>query len=471
MKRRDFFKNTSLTALGAAFLSPAELFAFNRTRETAGSGKIAKNIIFLVSDGMSMGTLTLANLLLQRKEGRKSKWIEMYEQNRVSRALMDTASADALVTDSAAASSSWGGGVRVNNGSLNVGPQGQQYKPILQKFKSAGKSVGCVTTVPITHATPAGFSINSDKRSAQEDIALQYLSLRFDVMLGGGLEYFSAHKRKDKKDLLANYRQSGFSVLRDRSQLADGLGWGKRPVIGVFHEDGLPYSLDREQDPALVASIPTLAEMTTQAINHLSKNKKGFVMQVEAGKVDWAAHANDAAALIYDQIAFDDAVKAAIDFAEKDGETLVIITTDHGNANPGLFGADSNFDKLHHFKQTNDWLLKGIDRSFSASKIIERMEAAQGIVITKDEAASLLKPYETMDSDSLYNPYKLPFKELADIQSKYTSIGWGGMNHSADHVELAMFGPGSERLKPFVKNTELHNFMLEVAGIDPKKTV
>src|SRR5690606_37569953 len=183
------------------------------------------------------------------------------------------------------------------------------------------------------------------------------------------------------------------------------------------------------------------------------------------------AHANDAAALIYDQIAFDDAVKAAIDFAEKDGETLVIITTDHGNANPGLFGADSNFDKLHHFKQTNDWLLKGIDRSFSASKIIERMEAAQGIVITKDEAASLLKPYETMDSDSLYNPYKLPFKELADIQSKYTSIGWGGMNHSADHVELAMFGPGSERLKPFVKNTELHNFMLEVAGIDPKKTV
>lgn len=471
MKRRDFFKNTSLTALGAAFLSPSELFAFNKTRGAEGTGKIARNIIFLVSDGMSMGTLTLANLLLQRKEGRKSKWIEMYEQNRLSRALMDTASANALVTDSAAASSSWGGGVRVNNGSLNVGPQGQQYKPVLQKFKSAGKSVGCVTTVPITHATPAGFSVNSDKRSAQEDIALQYLSLRFDVMLGGGLEYFSADKRKDKKDLLANYKESGFSVLRNRSQLADTSGWGNRPVIGVFHEDGLPYSLDRERDPALVAAIPTLAEMTKQAIQHLSKNKKGFVMQVEAGKVDWAAHANDAAALIYDQIAFDDAVKAAIDFAEKDGETLVIITTDHGNANPGLFGADINFDKLQHFKQTNDWLLRGIDRSFSASQIVERMEAAQGIAITKDEAASLLKHYETTDSDGLYNPYKLPFKELAEVQSRYTSIGWGGMNHSADHVELAMFGPGSERLKPFVKNTDLHNFMLEAAGLDARKTV
>lgn len=471
MKRRDFFKNTSLTALGAAFLSPSELFAFNKTRGAEGTGKIARNIIFLVSDGMSMGTLTLANLLLQRKEGRKSKWIEMYEQNRLSRALMDTASANALVTDSAAASSSWGGGVRVNNGSLNVGPQGQQYKPVLQKFKSAGKSVGCVTTVPITHATPAGFSVNSDKRSAQEDIALQYLSLRFDVMLGGGLEYFSADKRKDKKDLLANYKESGFSVLRNRSQLADTSGWGNRPVIGVFHEDGLPYSLDRERDPALVAAIPTLAEMTKQAIQHLSKNKKGFVMQVEAGKVDWAAHANDAAALIYDQIAFDDAVKAAIDFAEKDGETLVIITTDHGNANPGLFGADINFDKLQHFKQTNDWLLRGIDRSFNASQIVERMEAAQGIAITKDEAASLLKHYETTDSDGLYNPYKLPFKELAEVQSRYTSIGWGGMNHSADHVELAMFGPGSERLKPFVKNTDLHNFMLEAAGLDARKTV
>ena len=192
-------------------------------------------------------------------------------------------------------------------------------------------------------------------------------------------------------------------------------------------------------------------------------------MQVEAGKVDWAAHANDAAALIFDQIAFDDAVKAAIDFAEKDGETLVIITTDHGNANPGLFGDDLNFDKLQNFRQTNDWLLRGIDRTFSVSQIIERMEGAQNIVITKEEASSLLKHYEKSDSEGIYNPYKLPFKELADIQFKYTSIGWGSMNHSADHVELAMFGPGSERLKPFVRNTDLHNFMLQAAGVDTKK--
>lgn len=191
-------------------------------------------------------------------------------------------------------------------------------------------------------------------------------------------------------------------------------------------------------------------------------------MQVEAGKVDWAAHANDTAALIFDQIAFDDAVKAAIDFAEKDGETLVIITTDHGNANPGLFGADTDFDKLQHFRQTNDWVLRGIDRNFSVSQIIERVEGAQGIALTKDEASSLLKHYENTDSEGLYNPYKLPFKELADIQSKHTSIGWGSMNHSGDHVELAMFGPGSEKLRPFVKNTDLHHFMLEAAGVEAK---
>lgn len=468
MKRRDFFKNTTLTALGAAILSPAELFA-NHKASAEGAGKTARNIIFLVSDGMSMGTLTLANLMLQRKEGRKSKWIELYEQNRVSRALMETASANALVTDSAAASSSWGGGVRVNNGSLNVGPQGQHYKPILQKFKAAGKSVGCVTTVPVTHATPAGFCINSDKRSAQEDIALQYLSLQFDVMLGGGSEYFSANKRKDKKNLLASFKDNGYSVMTDKSQFTASSGWTNRPVIGVFHEDGLPYSLDREQDSALMASVPTLAEMTKQAIKQLNKNKKGFVMQVEAGKVDWAAHANDIGALIFDQIAFDDAVKAAIDFAEKDGETLVVITTDHGNANPGLFsGSDKNFDKIQHFKHTNDWLLRGIDRSFSTSQIIERMEAAQGIVITQDEASILQKHYKLSDSDGLYNPYKLPFKELAAIQSKYISIGWGGMDHSADYVELAMYGPGSEKLKPFVKNTDLHNFMLEATGVAVK---
>ncbi|KAA8481940.1 alkaline phosphatase [Arcticibacter tournemirensis] len=468
MKRRDFFKNTSLAAIGSAFLSPVDLLASIPANKRRSDGKTAKNIIFMVSDGMSIGTLTMANLLLQRKEGRESNWVRLYHENKVRRAMMDTASANSLVTDSAAASSSWGGGVRVNNGSLNVGPDGTEHKPILQKFKAAGKSVGCVTSVPVTHATPAGFCINNNKRGDQGEIALQYLPLKFDIMLGGGLEYFLAEKRKDKTDLFGKYKSTGYTVLQSRNDLMKLSLSSDKPVMGVFYEDGLPYALDRDHTDGLKAATPSLAEMTSQAISYLRKNKKGFVMQVEGGKVDWSAHANDVGALLYDQIAFDEAIKVAIDFAEQDQETLVVITTDHGNANPGLFSggkANENFDKIQHFKHTNEWILKGVDRAFTVPRLIERIEAAQGIVITKDEASSLLKHFSAADADGIYNPYKLPFRELAEIQTKYTSVGWGSMDHSGDYVEVAMCGPGSELLNPFVKNTELHNLMLEATGL------
>lgn len=468
MKRRDFFKGTSLAFLGTTLLSPFDSLAGVIDLNGSKKGKIAKNIIFLVSDGMSIGTLNMTSMLLQRKEGRQSNWLSLYEQNKVKRALMDTASANALVTDSAAASSSWGGGVRVPNGSLNVNADGSENTPIWQKFKKAGKAAGCVTTVPITHATPAGFCVASKSRNGQEEIALKYLDLGFDVMMGGGTEYFSADKRKDKKDVFKLYEQKGYKVIRDRKGLKSLSAAHKSPTLGVFYENALPYSLDRANDPGLSEQVPTLAEMTQQAISILSKNSNGFVLQVEAGKVDWAAHANDTGALLYDQIAFDDAIKIAMDFAEKNDDTLVIVTTDHGNANPGLFygsKSNANFENVHQFKHTNEWILAGVDKNFRASSFIEKIKEAQGIVIKKDEALSILKHYETLDEEGLYNPKKLPFKHLASVQTDYTSIGWGSMTHSGDYVELAMFGPGSELLKPFVKNTELHNLMLEAAGV------
>ena len=463
MKRRDFFKNSSLSFLGGAFL-PVSLHASMNKRQSIRS---AKNIIFMVSDGMSSGTLNMAGLLSTRKFGRQSNWLKLYEQQKVVRALMDTASASSLITDSSAASSAWGGGVRVKNGVLNVDSNGVHQQTILSKFKAAGKAVGCVTTVPITHATPAGFCISNNSRGDQGEIALQYLPLKFDIMMGGGMQYFSAEKRKDKKDVLNEFRKEGYKVLLNRTEMLNLNEAAGKPVLGVFSDDGLPYSLDIEQDQDLKAKVPTLAEMTRQAISHLNKNSNGFVLQVEGGKVDWAAHANDSGALIYDQLAFDDAIGIAVDFAEKNNDTLVIITTDHGNSNPGLFYGDKandNFDKLQHFKYTNEWILSGISNSFTPAQLIERVEAAQGIVVSKEDAMDLLTHFKDIDQPGLYNPRKLPFKQLAMIQSDHTSIGWGAMDHSADYVELAMLGPGSELLRPFVKNTDLHYLMLQAAG-------
>ena len=472
MKRRDFFRNTAFVAAGATVLSPIRSVAGRNGRIAINesAGKTAKNIIFMVSDGMSIGTLSMANMLRERRDGRLSEWMSLYHQGIATRGLMDTASANSLVTDSSAASSSWGGGVRVNNGVLNVAPDGSRPVPILQKFKTVGKAVGCVTTVPITHATPAGFCVNSDSRSDQPGIALQYHDLRFDVMMGGGTEFFSADKRKDKQDVFGKFAASGFQVAKTREEMLDIDAAAKdAPILGVFHQDGLPYALDRENDEALKKTTPSLAEMVGTAIRHLKRNRRGFVLQVEGGKVDWAAHANDVGGLLYDQLAFDEALATAIAFAESDGETLVIVTTDHGNANPGLFSgsrATENFDRIINFRHTNDWVLQGINRDFTAAQIIERVEYAQGIVIKADEAIRLLAHYVTdRNEDGLYNPYQLPFAELAQLQRSYTSVGWGSNDHSGDHVEVAAYGPGSALLKPFVRNTDMHLLMLEAAGV------
>jgi alkaline phosphatase len=463
MKRRNFLQAGIITSIAGAtyFLArgPMEKKFKERGR--------AKNIIFLVSDGMSSGTLTMADLLLLRKEGRMSNWMQLYHEDKVTRSLMNMASEDSLVTDSAAASSAWGGGIRVKNGTLNMNEDGTSNIPILQKFKNAGKAVGCVTTVPITHATPAGFCISSKSRGNQEEIASLYLQLSFDVMMGGGIEFFSDSKRKDGKDLLGEYRNKGYQVAIQKEEMEKALPG--RPLLGVFSEDALPYALDHQSDKLLMEKVPTLASMTKKAIELMQNNSNGFVLQVEGGKVDWAAHANDASALLYDQIAFDEAIGVALEYAEKDKDTLVIITTDHGNSNPGLIkdpNVDRMFDTLLNYRQTNDWVLYGIEKNFQTNQVIDRVQKAQNILLTNTEAKSILEDYTSQNSDGLYNAYKLPFRKLAQIQQNHTSIGWSGMDHTADYVELAMFGPGSGLLSPYIKNTDLHKIMLEAAGLE-----
>lgn len=450
-----------MIAAGAGLVSPFDLLAGSKEGSRSSfKGKRAKNIIFMVSDGMSIGTLTLADLMLQRKEGRQSHWMSLYNQGTAFRALMDTASANALVTDSAAGSSAWGGGVRVNNGSLNVNPDGSFNKPILQKFKAAGKAVGCVTSVPITHATPAGFCVNIASRNDQPIIAEEYLKLEFDVMMGAGSEFFNAEDRKDKVNLFQKFSQKGYSVIKNRDELLSVPTSSSKPLLGVFHKGGLPYSVDVQSSKELSNRVPSLAEMTKTAISRLSQNKDGFVMQVEGGAVDWAAHSNDGPALIYEQIAFDNAVAEVVDFAKKDGETLVIITTDHGNGNPGLFSSNKKFDLLQTVKQSNNWIMSRIKPDFTTSALIDLVQSAQGFALNRDEAQQILKYYQQAESKGV------PVDVFARITSKYTGVAFGSTGHSSDFVELTMYGPGADQLPQFVKNVDLHNFMLDAAIVD-----
>jgi alkaline phosphatase len=464
--RRDFLKTGALSGM---VLGSGTLLGGCASGDAKARPGDAKNIIFMVSDGMSSGTLTAADHFLRRHHGRPSHWISLYEENRVTRGLMDMTSGSSIVTDSAAASCSWGCGRRLVNGRVNMTEDGQPLKPILKIFRDAGKATGLATTTTVTHATPAGFSANVMARGEEEIIAEQYLERGYDVILGGGNTRFSSEHRSDGRDLYGEFSQAGYKVVRKKEEMKGFSGTEK--LLGVFYDGHVPYTLDHMNIAEYQRDIPTLAEMTGTAIDRLSKNPNGFILQVEGGRVDHAAHGNDAAGLIYDQIAFDDAIAKVLEFTENRDDTLVIITTDHGNANPGLNGVGSGygeseprFDRIAEFRHTNNWFLPQLDENSSVSRIRELVEYATKIEIRRDEAEILRKAY-AREYENLHRMMSRPWPVMGQILANYLAFNWIGTSHTSDYVELAAYGPGSDRIGPFTKNTDLFHLMVEMAAV------
>lgn len=465
MERRKFLQSSSLVALGASLLSPLNLGATSKQQPKLAKGKY-KNVIFMVSDGMSNGTLSMANLLHRSIYGTSSNWIKLYEDGKAQKALMDTSSASSIVTDSAAASSAWGGGKKVSNGSLNYNSDTKTTnKPILQKMKEAGKAIGCVTTVPITHATPAGFCIATASRNEQAAIAEMYLELQPDVMLGGGGQYFASNKRKDGKDMYQAFKNLGYHIALTKKELNDISSLINKKLIGTFAEDALPYSIDQFNDAALNDSTPSLSEMTQIALQRLSTNKNGFMLQIEAGKVDWAAHANDISALLFDQLEFDKTIAITRKFVEEHPDTLLIITTDHGNANPGVFygkNATENFEKIKNFKHSTDWVLNKISKNMNTEEVNQLFLEAFHIALSEAEVSTILSYYANLSEGGVYNYKKLPYKYTAEVLANYTSIKFADMDHSGDHVELAFVGKPNTTFPSFIANDQLHHLILDL---------
>ena len=153
--------------------------------------------------------------------------------------------------------------------------------------------------------------------------------------------------------------------------------------------------------------------------------------------------------------------------------TLVVITTDHGNANPGIiYGADATnkFNSIANYKCTNEFLLNNIRPDFNLQQIKDWIFDNNKFSVTDDDAKHLLNFYKGLEKneEGLYNYKNLPYRAFSEMQKKHNNVGWISMDHSGDHVELAMYGPGSELLKPFVKNTDLHYLMLEAAEVENK---
>lgn len=417
----------------------------------------------MVSDGMSAGTFWLAHRMRLERDQRPSAWSRLWNMPGVRRSLNATHAADSLVTDSAAASSAWSIGVKVNNDAINFTPDGRTPTPILIHARQNGKATGLVTTTRVTHATPAGFAAHAPKRSFEDAIAAQFVARGIDVILGGGSKHF-------KGETLAN--AGAYTRVSTAPELAAARSSG--PVLGLFASSHIPYALDRGPE------VPSLAAMSRAALDRLASAPNGFVLQIEGGRVDHAAHDNDAAGLVFDQLDFDDAVDAVLQWIEGRDDTLLIITTDHGNANPGLtmYGKAGNegFARLRNATRSFEWIgeqltargAKGPDEI--AAILPELVSTAAGAEFTAKDLDPVIRvlrgervhPFRTMNK---------PWNVLGCVLANHYAVGFVSPNHTGDFAELTLLGPGAETIAPISDNTDLHGLMVRTLALAPAAEV
>ncbi len=272
---------------------------------------VAKNVIFLVGDGMGLGQITGAMYANGNKLNlERFKTIGLHK----------THASDKLITDSAAGATAFSCGIKTYNGAIGVRDDKSACETLAELAKKARMSVGMVATSTIVHATPASFYSHQPQRKMYDEIAMDLANFKPDYFVGGGKKFFD--RRDDEKDLIKMMQSEGYTIGNyfDNEFLEMDL-----PEKGGFgfltaDEDPLPVAQGRNYLlSASVAAIPFLAK----------RSDRGFFLLIEGSQIDWGGHANDGDYVVSELLDFDRVIGRVLDYAEKDGNTLVVVTADH----------------------------------------------------------------------------------------------------------------------------------------------
>lgn len=281
--------------------------------------KTPKNIILFIGDGMGVAHLFAG---LTANKGK------LFIENCKYIGFSKTASSNRYVTDSAAGATAIATGVKTYNGAIGVDSNKNPVKNILEEVSEKGMGTGIVATSSITHATPAGFSAHQLNRNQEEEIAIDILNSGVDVFIGGGYDFFS--NREDARDLIGELIQKGYTVEQELDNIENFMG---TKLAGLTSPKGNGRVTERGN---------MLPISTQTAIHVLKKNKKGFFLMIEGSFIDSGGHANNTSQVIEEVLDLDKAVGRALEFAARDGRTLVIVTADHETG--GMTVNDGSFE-------------------------------------------------------------------------------------------------------------------------------
>jgi alkaline phosphatase len=471
----------------------------------------AKNVILFIGDGMSPAHRVAARLLAKGiVEGKAFGKLAIDDMPHM--ALVATAGTDSIITDSANSASAYATGHKSAVNAMGVyadrtldpldDPRVETVTSLAQRRQDM--AIGIVTNTEIEDATPAAMVAHTRRRTEYDRIVEQYFAAKPDVLLGGGRANFlpkseNGSRRRDESDFVAQFRAAGYSVALTGPEMVSA---AKDPattkLLGLFTLGNMDGVLDRKfLKGGTVGKFPEQPDLTEQvgaALEVLSKNPSGFFLMVESGMIDKYTHLLDMERAVYDTIMLDNAVRLARDWAAAQGDdTLILVVADH-NHPIGLLGTiDDDMTK-----ETTAPLRERVRVYERAGFPNYPAPDAEGYPARVDVSrrlalfsASLPDHYETL-RPKLDNPNEptVAGKDAGTYvaNERYRSVPGAALRlgnlpaminadvHSGEDVILTASGPGSERVRGQMENTDVFRVIAEALGLgspdaaEPKRT-
>ncbi|WP_078409406.1 alkaline phosphatase [Priestia abyssalis] len=446
----------STVAFGGLMSGFSHVDAKEHNKKEANNNAKIKNVIVLIGDGMGV-SYTSAHRYMKNDPTTKFAEQTAFDQYLVGQQMTYPEDSEQNVTDSASAATAMSAGIKTYNAAIAVDNDGSEVKTVLEAAREQGKATGLVATSEITHATPASFGSHDHSRKNMNSIADDYFDEmvngehKVDVLLGGGKSNF---ERTDR-NLAEEFKKDGYSYVTNRKEM---LNDKNDQILGLFAPGGLPKKIDRTEE------IPSLKEMTNTALSKLSKDKDGFFLMVEGSQIDWAGHDNDIVGAMSEMEDFEQAFKAAIEFAKKDKHTLVVATADHSTGGYSI-GADGIYnwfsEPIKAAKRTPDFMAQEIAKGADVEETLKKYIDQNVLALTAEEIQSVKDAAATKKVVDIDNA-------IENIFNKRSHTGWTTGGHTGEDVPIYAFGPASEKFAGQIDNIEIAKNVFDALNYDIK---
>jgi alkaline phosphatase len=468
-----------------------------------------KYVFFFVGDGMSGAQIQAAEAF--RAGDEDSAETLLAERNRLHMTRMpfaglnSTFSDTRFITDSAAAVTALACGIKTRPGALGRDTGlATSYRSIAELAQEQGRAIGIVSSVPLSHATPAGYYANVNSRNNHCEIGYQAAQSGFDFFGGGRFPDMDSDNNAAKIPLHRALGDAGYTTLTNRNDILKLKDQSQGKVIcsvATSHGDNaMPFAIDHPDENF------SLAEITQAAIQYLQSDPGGFFIMVEGGKIDWAGHANDVATAVHEVLAFDEAVGVAIDFMNNYPEdTLVVVTSDHDTGGLALGFRGTKYqtqlanlkrqtksggrfvaEDLNPYKASHPWTAaeeSNIDDEMKS--IIANVFGLEWDALSEYQHELLEKAYDAslggvgrdtrpsgydLDGDVQVDHLSYGGREplvviLTRIVANESGLDWSSYGHTAVPAPVYAAGMEAERFSGHYDNTDIAKKLAEIMGL------